>query len=698
MTFGGQSGATGLTPLRVLYFEDCQADIELSGRTLTSAGFDVQADVAVSCEELLAYARSSSYDVILSDYRMPHSSGIEVFEALKSAGFDTPFILVSGALGEERAVECLKIGVADYVLKDKLFRLPSAVRRALTEHRLRREREHATTRIRQLNRLYSVLSRAGQAIVRIRERVPLLAEICRILTEAGEFERAWAGLLSPENRLLPVTGLPPVQELDLDGTGAIGVALRERRSVICNGRVTDMRMETCREPAFCRECRSAGAFPLIVGGSASGALAIYSAQPGFFDDENIALLNELAADVSFALGRMDAEDSHRRATEDLDQFFALSRDMLGIASLDGNLLRVNHAWESALGYSTVDLLGKAWLTLVHPDDRASAEAAIAGLRSGADVESLELRFRSKTGSYRWLVGNATTAPGRGVLFATVRDLTESKRLEEELREKNTALADQYQRAEVATRMKSEFIANMSHELRSPLNGIIGFSELLFDGKLGALDERPREFIGRVHSSAMHLLGLINDLLDLSKIEAGRLEFRPEPVAVSQVMVEVIGSLGAVAVKKRIRIQTEIDDSANRVITDPEKLRQILHNYLSNALKFTGQNGRIFVRLKAEGSRFFRVEVADSGSGIRRQDLSRLFVEFEQLDGSRAKRYQGTGLGLALTKRLAEGQGGTVGVESEIGSGSTFFVVLPREPLEGAPEAPCVPMSAETVLP
>jgi PAS domain S-box-containing protein len=340
---------------------------------------------------------------------------------------------------------------------------------------------------------------------------------------------------------------------------------------------------------------------------------------------------------------------------------------------------VNRAWETALGLSAAELQGKGWMGFIHPDDLGTVASALSGLRVGP-VDDLELRFRSKSGEYRWLVGSAAPVPGRDILFAAVRDLTERKQLEKQLREKNAALLEQNQRVQTATRMKSEFLANMSHELRSPLNGIIGFSELLCDGKLGPLAERPREFIGRIQASAMHLLSLINGILDLSKVEAGRLEFRPEPVIVSEIMVEVIGILGAIAVKKGIRIQTEIDAGANRVFTDPGKLKQILHNYLSNALKFTAPGGSIIVRLKAEGGRDFRLEVADSGPGILKEDIGRLFVEFQQLDGSRAKFHQGTGLGLALTKRLVEAQGGTVGVESEVGRGSTFFAVLPRKPV------------------
>src|ERR1035438_8305961 len=171
---------------------------------------------------------------------------------------------------------------------------------------------------------------------------------------------------------------------------------------------------------------------------------------------------------------------------------------------------------------------------------------------------------------------------------------------------------------------------------------------------------PRECLGRIHASASHLLQLINGILDLSKIEAGRLEFCPERIFVSREVQEVTGILSALAAEKRIQIEAEIDAGVDEVTTDAGRLRQVLYNYLSNAVKFTGEGGRVVVRLKLEGATEFRLEVSDTGIGISEEDMPRLFVEFQQLDGTTAKRYQGTGLGLALTKRIVEGQGGRGG--------------------------------------
>jgi signal transduction histidine kinase len=187
---------------------------------------------------------------------------------------------------------------------------------------------------------------------------------------------------------------------------------------------------------------------------------------------------------------------------------------------------------------------------------------------------------------------------------------------------------------------------------------------------------------RILQNGRHLLALINDVLDLSKIEAGKIDFRPEPLDPGTVVLEVRDILRALAAKKRIKVETEVAEGLGQVVLDPAKLKQVLYNYVSNALKFTPEGGRVSVRVRPEGARAFCLEVEDTGIGISAEDLGRLFHEFEQLDGGVAKRAPGTGLGLALTKQLVEAQGGSVGVRSKLGAGSTFYAVLSRLAADG----------------
>jgi protein-histidine pros-kinase len=253
--------------------------------------------------------------------------------------------------------------------------------------------------------------------------------------------------------------------------------------------------------------------------------------------------------------------------------------------------------------------------------------------------------------------------GETFVSSAIRDITDRKQLEWRMQEAN--------------RLKGEFLANMSHELRTPLNAIIGFAELMYKGKVGDLSAEHREYLGDILTSSRHLLQLINDVLDLAKVESGKIEFRPEETDLAALTAEVRDILRGLASNKRLRVEIEVDEDARRVVVDGARVKQILYNFLSNAIKFTPENGRINIRVVSEGPALFRIAVQDTGVGIPPEQLGRLFVEFQQLDAGTAKRYQGTGLGLALTKRIAEAHGGHVAVSSTPGSGSTFSVILPK---------------------
>lgn len=254
----------------------------------------------------------------------------------------------------------------------------------------------------------------------------------------------------------------------------------------------------------------------------------------------------------------------------------------------------------------------------------------------------------------------------------LKQVTESK-LQEELRRHIL---------ERASRLKSEFLANMSHELRTPLNAIIGFSQMMHDEKLGPVSSDHKEYLGDILTSANYLLDLINDVLDLAKVEAGKMEFHPESVNLQHLVEETCTIARAMAVKKQLEMDISIDPDINSVVLDPAKFKQVLYNYLSNAIKFTPEGGRIAVRAVAEGVGDFRVDVKDTGIGIKPEDMEKLFVEFQQVGPPLSIQHHGTGLGLALTKKLVEAQEGKVGVNSILGKGSTFFAVLPRQSVAG----------------
>jgi len=247
-----------------------------------------------------------------------------------------------------------------------------------------------------------------------------------------------------------------------------------------------------------------------------------------------------------------------------------------------------------------------------------------------------------------------------------------------LRSKNQELGAALELASQASEIKSRFLASVSHEFRTPLNGIIGFAELLYDSVVGPVSDDQRSCLSDILNCSRHLLTLVNQVLDLTRIEAGKMDFQHEEVQLENIAREVMEGVKGIAAGKRIAMRLENDESMGPVLADAARLRQVLFNYLSNALKCTGEKGSVVVRIAAEGPDSYRIEVEDSGIGIRAEDLPRLFTEFGQL-GASEKAKTGTGLGLAITRRIVEAQGGKVGVESTPGVGSRFWAVLKKKP-------------------
>ena len=232
----------------------------------------------------------------------------------------------------------------------------------------------------------------------------------------------------------------------------------------------------------------------------------------------------------------------------------------------------------------------------------------------------------------------------------------------------------------ADRLKSEFLATMSHELRTPLNSIIGFAEILQDEICGELNDEQKEFVQDIQDSGQHLLTMINDILDLSKIEAGRMELTPEEFAMEQALEEVQTVIMGMANKKHVQLHCNVLPRDFGVFADKVKFKQIMYNLLSNAVKFTPEGGDVTTRAEILATEI-QVSVTDTGIGIRPEDQQLLFQSFQQLDSSYSREYQGTGLGLSLTKRLVELHDGTIWVDSEYGHGSTFTFTLPIQVAE-----------------
>jgi PAS domain S-box-containing protein len=376
-----------------------------------------------------------------------------------------------------------------------------------------------------------------------------------------------------------------------------------------------------------------------------------------------------------------------------------------LADRDGRIVGCNQAMQEMLGYTAEELQGRSFTEFSHPDDGLADWNYLQELMAGRrDHYQMEKRYLRKDGRLVWgrltvsLVrdarGNPTFALGM------VEDVTARKRQAELQRAKEAA--------EEANRAKSEFLANMSHELRTPLNAVIGMSKMLAGQRFGPLNAKQLDYLKDVTGAGEHLLALINDILDLTRIEAGRLRLQPESFAAGAAVAAVVSTVRPLAERKNLALRCRVPELDGELVTDPGRFKQVLYNLLSNALKFTAR-GEVEVTCEwvaaaepaarpapVETAKALRVSVRDTGIGIAAEDQPLIWEEFRQLDSSASRQQEGTGLGLALTRRLVGLLGGSVWVESAPGRGSTFAFVIPRR-LPGAAThpTPAPPRPVET---
>jgi PAS domain S-box-containing protein len=499
---------------RLLMVEDSEDDALLIVRELRRADYDVTFERVDTPESMAAALAHKSWDLILSDYTMPHFSGVAALELLQTSGLDIPFIIVSGSIGEDLAVDAMKAGAHDYMMKGNVHRLIPSIERELRDAEVRRERKRVAEALQESEaRKRAILDAAPDCIVTI---------------------------------------------------------------------------------------------------------------------------------------------DHR-----------------------GNIVEFNPAAERTFGYRYHAIIGKPITDLIisrferMDDYLRTGEGSMIGKR----IETIAMR--ADRAEFPVEVTITRISQREPPMFtAYIRDLTEQK-AQEAIRRRSEELEEQNSLVQEANRLKSEFLANMSHELRTPLNAIIGFSELLIDEKAGPITPQQKDYLTDVLTSGRHLLQLISDVLDLAKVEAGKMELNPETFFVRRAIDEVCAVMVPIAWARNIRISIEAAPTAVATL-DQRKFKQVLYNLVSNAVKFSHDNAEVKVTANFDLQGQLRVEVKDFGIGIRKEDLPRLFHAFEQLESGAGRHYQGTGLGLDLTKKLVELQKGSIAVESQPGKGSTFTITLPSD--------------------
>ncbi len=414
--------------------------------------------------------------------------------------------------------------------------------------------------------------------------------------------------------------------------------------------------------------------PILDNQELRGALCVFKYQPYLFQNEEINLLKQVANQCSIAMhqaGLYHQEQEARLSAEYFRSFLEQSNDVFVEYDQELRYLSINLAGAELLGRSPEEIIGKTNRELIgvnaesievliqqafHSGEKVFANHEIISATGIKTFETIYTPIREPEGNIHRVIGIG-------------RDVTEIRQQWQMLQAQNRQLAE-------INRLKEEFIATTSHELRTPLTAIIGFSSVLLEETFGSLNQKQKDYIDRIHNSGEHLLELINDILDLSRIEADRLELEPQLIFLNDICENVISLLQERALNQGLQLEIDVEPGLEYMVADPRRLKQMLLNLLTNAVKFTTQGAvglKIYHCINTEQIKF---EVWDTGIGISSSDRQRIFSPFSQIDSSLSRKYQGTGLGLAITRKLAELHGGSIELESTPGQGSCFTISLP----------------------
>ncbi len=384
-----------------------------------------------------------------------------------------------------------------------------------------------------------------------------------------------------------------------------------------------------------------------------------------------------------AAERHSLRESLQVSTDCYERLVVNAPEIMFQVSSDGRFLYVNEAVRKQLGLAPQKFYEDSSLPckLLHPEDRDHVRRLWEDLLQNGGEVTLETRITAGELRTLWLQIVAYSVPqardkSGHVVQGVARNVTESRELQRQRARERVQLEEANRKLLELNRMKNEFIAGVSHELRTPMNSIIGYTDCLLDGLDGPLEEEQIKSLQRVRKNAGHLLGLINDILDLAKIEAGKMQLFPEEFDLTECINDALAVARPLRRDESLELLAELPDSLP-VSADLDKVRRIILNLLSNAIKFT-REGHVKIRAYRSPSvaDAIKLEVEDTGIGIKEEDLPLLFEDFQQVDGSASKEFSGTGLGLSISKRLVEAHDGQIWVKSEAGVGSTFHVLLP----------------------
>jgi PAS domain S-box-containing protein len=652
--------------LRILHVEDEPLDRELVAETLRNGGLRCEI-VTVDREDAFVKALTSgTFDVVLSDDSLPRFDGRTAQAITRREAPHLPFIVVSGTLGEEVAIERLKDGATDYVLKQRLSRLPQAITRAIREAHVRAEREQAAAEVLRLNAELEqrVIERTGE----LAGANKTLAARERELAEARDFlENLLAASPSMIFRIDPtdfrITYASPnvVWLLGYDLNEIIGVRNFWRRLLHPE--------DLDRAARHLQEAFTAAAVQIeeeyrmrAKDGRYRWTFSLMRVEY----DEKVRPTTLLwyCGDIS---DRRAAEQALLESEERTKAILRTANDAFVALDLGGRILDWNAQAERMFGWLREEAIGRMLVGTIFSDGHHHGLSEYLTDDGSPPSPRLELVATSRDGTQFpveltiWTTGSLD----RRTFNAFIRDITEQRRAQ-------TAIRKAQEEAERANRAKSEFLSRMSHDLRTPLNAVLGFAQLL---TAETLNDSQRECTQQILKGGRHLLDLINEVLDIARIESGRLSLSPEPVDVLEIVRHVVDLVSPLAAQRQISLVVEQQPAIDAsVLADRQRLNQILLNLLSNAVKYNRAGGRVTLSFTQSSKQRTRIHVTDTGAGIPPEKLRLLFRPFERL-GAETTGIEGTGLGLTLSRGLAEAMGGSLGVSSEVDRGSTFWVEL-----------------------
>lgn len=543
------------------------------------------------------------------------------------------------------------------------------------------ERKIKESKIEQLTNIYKVLSNVNEAIVRFRDINDLFTEVCKVIVDDGKFKMAWIGLVNDTTGELEIKAkygsnteyLDHIEinlNTDENIVGPVFITLASGQNSVCNNIDLEYRIPNpyWREIAIKHGFGSVGSFAIRSVGKPTGVLVVYSASEGIFKENEIQLFDELASDLNYALEFFEKEELIRKLSSGIQHSFV----SIAITDMNGIIEFINPKFTESSGYSVEELIGKDIRMLRPPELWEEEDNKLWELLKLKGEWSGEIPIQKKNGELYWefaVISPIKNEKGETTHLLSVKeDITKRKQAEIEL-----MIAKE--KAEEANRLKSNFLANMSHELRTPMTGILGFAELM-NNELA--DPELKEMSGMILKGGIRLTDTLNSILDLSSIEANKIEIKIQEKCIIDLIKDTVKLFELSAKQKGVVVKFMPDKDTPKVNIDERLFVQVINNLVNNAIKFTDE-GEIKIlcgKEETEDSSYVFIKVKDTGIGILQKDIEKIFEPFRQVSEGLNRKYEGTGLGLTISKKFIELMGGKLTAESKIGKGSVFTVLLP----------------------